>query len=121
MRRGQYFEQLENLLPATTRVKRVLIELIKDCLHNSPLQRPTAEHLVTALDGMKSDMEGSYGDLATIDAVRQVKTMRAMKQNSDELSAKDEENHHLQRQLEVSLVTQCGLFVHVITLLNTGC
>ena len=100
-RRGQYFEQLEEMQLATGRVKRVLVQLIKDCLHNSPPQRPTAEQLVTALEGMKSDMEGCYGDLATIDAVRQVKTMKAMKQNSDELSAKDEEIHHLQQQLQV--------------------
>ena len=98
-RRGQYFEQLEDLLPG--RVRRVLVPLIKDCLHNSPPQRPTAEQLVTALEGMKSDMEGCYGDLATIDAVRQVKTMKAMKQNSDELSTKDDEIHRLQQQLRV--------------------
>ena len=73
------------MLLASGRVKRVLVQLIKDCLHNSPPQRPTAEQLVTALEGMKSDMEGCYGDLATIDAVRQVKTMKAMKQSKQQL------------------------------------
>ena len=111
-RRGQYFEQLEDQLSG--RVKRVLIQLIKDCLHNSPPQRPTAEQLVTVLEGMKSVMEGCYGDLAMIDAVRHVKTMKVMKQNSDELLVKDEEIHHLQQQLEVSLVVGACRDIYLI-------
>ena len=106
-RRERYFEQLENLLLATGPVKQVLIQLVKDCLHNIPSQRPTSEQLVTALEEIKADVEGDYGELATVDAVRQVKTMKALKAKSNdkvnELAAKDKEIQQLQQQLEVKL------------------
>ena len=102
-RRQAYFEQLEDLLPGG--VKRLLIQMIKDCLRNAPAQRPTAEQLVTALEGMKGAIEGGYGELATVDAVRQVRTMKALKSRSEdkvnELTAKDEQIQQLQLQLAV--------------------
>ena len=100
-----YFDQLEDLLPAPGGVRRHLVQMIKDCLRNDPTQRPTAEQLVTALEGMKGATEGGYGELATVDAVRQVRTMKALKSRSEdkvnELAAKDEEIQQLQQQLEV--------------------
>ena len=98
-RRQPYFDQLEG--------NAQLVELIKTCLHNDPSQRPTAEQLVTALEGMKCDIEGPCGKLATADAVRQVMTAMALKEKSeeklDELAAKEEEIQQLQRQVEVEL------------------
>ena len=102
-RRECYFEQLENLLPAAGPVKQVLFQLIKDCLRNAPSQRPTAEQLVTALEEMKGGDEGAYGELATIEAVRQVKMTKALKDNSNLLAAKDDEIRQLHQQLEVKL------------------
>ena len=103
-RRERYFEQLEDLLSGP--VRQVLVPLIKECLQNAPSQRPTAEQLVTALEEMKADIEGDYGALATVDAVRQVKTMKALKAKSNdrvnELAAKEEEIQQLQHQLEVA-------------------
>ena len=100
-----YFDQLEDLLPGGVRL--LLIQMIKDCLRNTPSQRPTAEQLVTALKGMKGVIEGDYGELATIDAVRQVRTMKALKSKSEDklnmLAAKDEQIHQLQQQLAVRL------------------
>ena len=79
--------------------------MIKDCLRNVPAQRPTAEQLVTALEGMKVVIEGDYGELATMDAVRWVRTIKALKSRSDdkvnELAAKDEQIQQLQQQLAV--------------------
>ena len=79
--------------------------MIKDCLRNVPAQRPTAEQLVTALDEMKLVIEGDYGELATVDAVRRVRTMKALKSQSDdkvdELAAKDEQMQQLQQQIAV--------------------
>ena len=106
-RRERYFEQLEDLLSSP--VKQVFIRLMKDCLRNAPSQRPTSEQLVTALEEMKADVEGDYGELATVDAVRQVKTMKVLKAKSidkvNELAAKDEEIQQLQQQLEVKFKT----------------
>ena len=102
-RRECYFEQLEDLLSSA--VKQFFVRLIKECLNNTPPQRPTAAQLVTALEEMKTDVEGAYGELATIDAVRQVKTVKALNAKSNdkvnELAAKDEEIQQLQQQLEV--------------------
>ena len=78
-RRGQYFEQLEDLLPGG--IRQVLVQLIKNCLHNDPSRRPTAEQLVTSLEEMKGEVEGAYGELAIVDAVRQVMTVKALKAN----------------------------------------
>ena len=89
--------------------------MIKDCLRNAPAQRPTAEQLVTALDEMKLVIEGDYGELAkvSIDAVRRVRTMKALKSRSEdkvnELAAKDEQIQ-LQQQLAVRLLIIQYLF-----------
>ena len=111
-RRQAYFDQLEDLLPGG--VRRLLVQMIKDCLRNVPTQRPTAEQLVTNLEGMKGVIEGGYGELATVDAVRQVRTMKALKNRSEdkinELATKDEHIQQLQQQLAVSI----GVFLFLM-------
>ena len=103
-RRGTYFERLERVLHRES-VGYPLVGVVKQCLENIPEERPTAEQLVTALEGMKGAIEGGYGELATVDAVRQVRTMKALKSNSEdkvnELTAKDEQIQQLQLQLAV--------------------
>ena len=103
-RRQPYFNQLEEF--------KVLTPLIKICLHNDPSRRPTAERLVTILKEMKEDIEGPCGELATVDAVRQVKTAMALKKvRIDQLAAKDQEIQQLQQQLEV-LAYRLSVRVH---------
>ena len=77
---------------------------MKDCLHNVPSRRPTAEQLVTSLEGMKGEVEGAYGELATVDAVRQVMTVKALKAKGDVLAEKDLEIQHLREQLGVMFI-----------------
>ena len=71
-----------------------LVCVIKQCLKNVPEERPMAEQLVTVIEGLKGDIEGLYGELTTVDAVRKVKTAMALKERSresvDELTAKQE-------------------------------
>ena len=102
-RRGTYLEYLEIGLRRSAGYP--LVGVIKQCLENVPEERPTAEQLVTALEGMKGAIEGGYGELATVDAVRQVRTMKALKSRSEdkvnELTAKDEQIQQLQLQLAV--------------------
>ena len=101
-----YFDQLEIVLPGGNRHR--LIQLIKGCLRNDPSQRPTAEQLVSGFEEMKTDVEGSYGQLAKVDAVRQVMTMKTFqqhqKENTDEVIAKEEEIQQLRQQLQVTYV-----------------
>ena len=114
-RRGEYFDQLEDLLPGGR--KDAFIQLTKNCLQNAPSQRPTAEQLVTALEEMKADIEGPYGELAKVDAVRQVLTVRALKESKketvNELTAKDEEIQQLRQQLEVNVILP-----HIVVFVN---
>ena len=61
---------------------------------------------------MKVDIEGSYGVLAMVDAVRQVMTVKALQQcKKENLDAKDEEIRQLQQQLQVRYVTK-SVYVH---------
>lgn len=57
---------------------------------------------MTALEEMKADIDGVYGELAIVDAVRQVKTVKALKDKSNAVvNEKDEEILRLQQQFEV--------------------
>ena len=38
-----------------------LVQLVKQCLHNVPRQRPNTEELLTRLQSMKVEVEGEYG------------------------------------------------------------
>ena len=93
-RRQQYIEQFEDKFP------QFFVRLMKRCLHNHLSERPTAEELVTSLEEMKADIEGPYGDVARIDAVRQVVMMRALRKRDTEVRRKDVEICQLQQELE---------------------
>ena len=100
-RRGNYFERLEGKLNKWN-AGYPLAGVAKQCLENIPKERPTAEQLVRVLEGLKGDIEGTCGELTTVDAVRQVKTAMALKKSKekvDELTAKEEEIQQLQQQL----------------------
>ena len=104
-RRECYIEQLKRTFLRGE--LHPFVQLVKRCLKNEPHERPTAEELVTYLEKMKADTEGPYGDIARIDAVRQVVTMRALgkretevREMTTESEAKDSEIHQLQEELQ---------------------
>ena len=104
-RRERYFEQLE-------REQHRCTQLVKDCLHNSPSRRPTAEQLVATLKGIRADIEGPCGEVARADAVRQVVMMKvfvgaqsAMREQMNEVAAKNEEIEQLHVQIQVCTVS----------------
>ena len=87
--------------------------MVKQCLQNFPPRQPTTEQLVTDLHRVKSDVEGTYGELAKLDAVRQVVTMKTLvgreaevREKENEVLAKKEEIHQLQQQLVESYVCE---------------
>ena len=47
-----------------------LVELVKECLHNSPDQRPTTDDLLARLQRMREEVEGEYGGSVKLDMVR---------------------------------------------------
>ena len=104
-RRGVYFQQLERKLPDGGR--HPLVQLLKQCLHNTPSNRPTVEQVVAALEEMKANIEGPYGDVSRADAVREVVMKRALRKREVEVrrktaesAEKDIEIHQLQNELE---------------------
>ena len=100
--RERFLEQLE-------REQHCCTQLIKDCLHNTPPRRPMAEQLLATLEGMRADIEGPCGSVARADAVRQVVmtkafmgTQAAMREQTNELTAKHEVIQQLHLQIQVS-------------------
>ena len=79
---------------------------------------------MASLEEARSTIEGTYGELATVDAVRQVRTRKALKKRSKEkmkeLTAKDEEIQHLQHQLEVHF-NLLKVLRHIIVLSEVYC
>ena len=104
-RRGEYFQQLERKLLDGGR--HPLVQLIKQCLSNTPSNRPRVEQVVAALEEMKAAIEGPYGDISRIDAVREVVMKRALRKREVEVrektaesAGKDVELQQLQQELE---------------------
>ncbi len=88
-RRGQYIEILESRLNS---LHPALVQLIKQCLHNAPRQRPSTEELLTRLQEMRAEVEGEYGGSPVrLDLVR----LRLAK----EVKVKDRRIHELTHQL----------------------
>ena len=78
-RRRKYLDVLEGmvgfLLPP-------LVLVIKQCLRNSPHQRPSTDELLVTLQRMKVEVEGEYGgepiklDLVRVRLAKEVKELR---------------------------------------------
>ena len=47
-----------------------LVELVKECLHNDPDQRPTTGDLLARLQRMREEVEGQYGYRFKLDMAR---------------------------------------------------
>ena len=103
-RRREYFEQLEE--GTMLGGQHPCVQMIKQCLHNSPSRRPTAEQLVATLEGMRADIEGPCGAVARADAVRQVVMMKTLREceiqvreKTNELKTKGTRIQELQQRL----------------------
>ena len=59
-----------------------LVQLVKQCLHNAPDQRPSTDVLLTTLQRMRVEVEGEYGGPVKLDMVRvkQAKEIRMLTQ-----------------------------------------
>ena len=103
-RRGVYFEQLENSLLRGER--HPFVQLVKQCLHNTPSQRPTTEVVLRTLEEMRAEIEGPYGsyDIVKLDLMRQVAVTRTLRQSESEVRRKDREIRRLQQELEQTQV-----------------
>ena len=71
--RGVYVETLEGSFHPS------LVQLVKQCLHNEPGQRPSTDMLLVSLQRARLEVEGEYGsDVVLVDLV-QVKLAKELK------------------------------------------
>ena len=104
-RRREYIQLLHEQLPQ----RHPLVQLVHQCLHNTPARRPSAEELLQQLEAARAQIEGGpYGQLVSVnmEKLRMVRTLREkdteigqlqqqMQQLEVEVEAKD---NQLQRQ-----------------------
>ncbi len=95
-RRGVYIELLECKICAN---HPALVELVEQCLHNDPRERPSTEELLARLQGMRMEVEGQYVGSHPIKLdmvrVRLVKEVREKERRMEELTQQqvgDEDN-----------------------------
>ena len=75
-RRGKYIEMLE---AEFGRLHLPLVQLVKECLHNVPNERPTTDDLLARLQRMREEVEGGCGggvvrlDLSKMKLLKEVK------------------------------------------------
>ena len=105
-RRGRYVELLESFINP---LYPALVQLVKQCLHNVPRQRPSTDELLATLQRMKVEVEGEYGGPVKLDMVR----VRLAK----EVKLKDRRIGEL-TQLQVSITCTKGDVKEVLTRQN---
>ena len=66
-RREKYINQLKALISP---FHPALVELVKQCLHNAPEDRPSTEEVLARLQGLREKVEGEYGGPVRLDMVR---------------------------------------------------
>ena len=94
-RRGEYIKLLEEELG---RHCLTLVQLVKQCLHNVPDQRPSTDEVLGSLQRMKVEVEGVYdGSLVKldIDKVLLAKEMKMKDKRIEELTAEVEVTRHI--------------------------
>ena len=117
-RRRQYINQMErNLLDGEG---NPLAQMVKQCLHNVASRRPTAGELLACLQSVTADIEGAYGELEKLDAVRQVAMIKKLAgqeaERSSQMREKINEIRQLQHQLEHSQVILPFFYCYTLTL-----
>ena len=100
-RRNEYIQLLHGQLPE----QHPLVQLVHQCLHNTPARRPSAEELLQQLEAVRAQIEGPYGQLVKVDMekLRMVRTLRE----------KDTEIEHLQ-------VGIASVWEHTVALSSSG-
>ena len=106
-RRKKYFELLSMEDMIAKGQHHPLAQLSKECLNNNPIERPTAEHLVTALNDMQKKLTSDSSEVSKVDAVRQVAATKELleryiqvREKVDKMSTQSEEIQRLQKKLE---------------------
>jgi hypothetical protein len=76
-RREQYIEALEGVVGY---LHPALVELVKQCLHNAPRERPNTDDLLARLQRMKAEVEGEYGGGVVKVDINRIKLAKKVKE-----------------------------------------
>ena len=98
-----------------------LSQLLRQCLHNTPAQRPSAEELLQQLQAVRPQIDRIY-DMQHVKlemARLQVIMMSVFRTNKTELEEKDGEIRHLQHDLQQVKVSALWLSISLVCYLNT--
>lgn len=102
--RGKYIDLMEAQISLNL---PGLVQLIKQCLHNAPHQRPSTDELLTILQRMREEVEGIHGwrsiDLEVMVRVRMAEQMKMKDTTTKELA---------QQQVYASSMTIIPMLTH---------
>ena len=93
-RRREYIQPLHGQLGE----EHPLVQLVHQCLHNTPARRPSAEELLQQLEAVRAQIDGPYGQIVKVD----MEKVRALREKDTEIRQLQQQ----MQQLEVGLV--CG-------------
>ena len=98
-----------------------LTQMVKQCLQNEPARRPTTEQLLASLKEVRDTIEGPYGNVSKLDAVRQVTMTKElvgrdvqMRRVTSELALRTREVQQLRQQLEVGIHTYICTYIYYV-------
>ena len=91
-RRGEYIQLLHQQLGD----QHPLVQLVKQCLHNTPSRRPSTRELLQQLENMRAQIVDPYEHLTKLEA------MRMLREKDAALREKDMEMEDLRIQAQVS-------------------
>jgi len=69
-----------------------LVQLVHQCLHNVPDQRPSAEELLQQLEAVRAQVEGTYGQLVKVD----MEKVRLLREKNREIRQLQQQIHQLE-------------------------
>ena len=88
-RRREFIQLLHKQLPE----QHPLVQLVHQCLCNTPARRPSAEELLQQLEAVRAQIErGPYGQLVSVN-MEKLKMVRALREKEREIG-------HLQQQMQ---------------------
>ena len=105
-RRADYIPLLHQQL----REQHPLLQLVCQCLHNEPAQRPSAEELLQQLKAARPQIERAYGSRKQVKvemAKLQEAMMSVLRMRETEVGEKDGEIEQLQHDLQQVQVRAC--------------
>ena len=87
-RRREFIQLLHGQLPE----QHPLVQLVHQCLRNTPARRPSAEELLQQLEAVRAQIEGPYGQIVKVD----MEKVRALREKDTEIRRLQQQMHQLE-------------------------